>query len=244
MGAPGLEVCSEIGAIRRPQEGGLDVAGQHVLKILVSKHYLLRRCRPGQRVSQVLASGSQRHARQYCRKTGYRARLSESRRSSAAKKKRPIESPATTNQRCASSVRRSSASCRRAPHRSAWADHCQLSLGPGPHVARLGAAAQLRPQDWVSVLQQGCHGVRESERHVQPHLSGGLLVQLPELYSASQLLPYSNVNTSRACLHASRAQLRPPTMCTCNPDPAQYSSLHLLPCRLKRPDARGTPRRI
>ena len=186
--APGLEVCSEVGAIRRPQEGCLDVAGQHVLKVLVSEHYLLRGCRPGQRVSQVLASGSQRHAQQR-QEVSLRARLSDSRRSSAAKKKRPIESPATTNQRCASSVRRSSASCRLAPHRSAWADHCQLSLGPGPHVARLGAAAQLCPQDRVSVLRQGCPGVCESERYVQPHLSGGLLVQLPELYSASQLLP-------------------------------------------------------
>ena len=186
-------MCSQVGAVGRPQEGCLDVARQHVLKVPVSKHNLLCRCRPGKRVSQVLTAGRWRHVLHTGRgrKRGSRARLSESRRSSAAKKKRPIESPATTNQRCASSARRASASCRLAPHRSAGADHCQLSLGPGPQVARLGAAAQLYTQHSVSVPRQG--KACESEWRVQPHLSGGLLVQLPELYSASQLLPYSNV---------------------------------------------------
>jgi hypothetical protein len=55
-----------------------------------------------------------------------------------------MESPATTTQRWARTARSAAASCRLAPHRSASADHCQLSRAPTPHVARLGGPGQLR----------------------------------------------------------------------------------------------------
>lgn len=62
---------------------------------------------------------------------------SERRRSIAAKKKRAIESPATTTQRFVRAPRSSVALMRCAPHLSASLDHCQLSVWFGPQVATL-----------------------------------------------------------------------------------------------------------
>ncbi len=55
----------------------------------------------------------------------------------AAKKKRAMESPATTTQRLLREACSSAMLRRCAPHRSASLDHCQLSVWLGPHVATL-----------------------------------------------------------------------------------------------------------
>lgn len=55
----------------------------------------------------------------------------------AAKKKRAMESPATTTQRLLRGARSSAMFSRCAPHLRASLDHCQLSVWLGPQVATL-----------------------------------------------------------------------------------------------------------
>ena len=84
---------------------------------------------------------------------------SERRRSIAAKKKRAIESPATTTQRFVRAPRSSVALMRCAPHLSASLDHCQLSVWSGPQVATLSVlVSQLLVQHQAFSLP-GCYCV-------------------------------------------------------------------------------------
>ena len=72
----------------------------------------------------------------------------------AAKKKRAMESPATTTQRFPSGARSSAALSRCAPHLSASLDHCQLSVWFGPQVATLSVlGSHLQPGEAMSSIQ-------------------------------------------------------------------------------------------